>query len=124
VQNPVEKRAPYSSRNPMLLTLTQQNPWWKTRTVQQPQPNAANPNTAESMVVNAHRTRSSTSLVQIDGGNHVLCNVWALVADETPFTTSVLKAWYNALSPVMMHRFSKGAYVDVCVIKAGDRMHG
>ena len=28
------KRAPYSSRNPMMLTLTQQNPWWKTRTVQ------------------------------------------------------------------------------------------
>jgi hypothetical protein len=29
----VEKRAPYSSRNPMILTLTRQNPWWKTRTV-------------------------------------------------------------------------------------------
>jgi hypothetical protein len=27
VQDFVEKRAPYSSRNPMTLTLTQQNPW-------------------------------------------------------------------------------------------------
>ena len=28
------KRAPYSSRNPMLLTLAQQNPWLNTRTAQ------------------------------------------------------------------------------------------
>jgi hypothetical protein len=33
MQNPVRKRAPYNSRNPKLLTLTWQNPWWKTRTV-------------------------------------------------------------------------------------------
>jgi hypothetical protein len=31
-------------------------PLSKTRTVQQPQPNAANPNAAESMVKSAHRT--------------------------------------------------------------------
>jgi hypothetical protein len=35
----------------MVLTLTQQNPWWKTRIVQQPQPDDANPNTAESMML-------------------------------------------------------------------------
>jgi hypothetical protein len=55
-----KRAAPCSNRNPMLLTLTQQNQWLKTRTVQQPQPNAANPNTAESMVKNAHRTATAT----------------------------------------------------------------
>jgi hypothetical protein len=34
VEDSVEKRAPHSSRNPQMLTLTQQNPWLKTRTVQ------------------------------------------------------------------------------------------
>jgi hypothetical protein len=43
----------------MTLALTQQNPWLKTRTEQQPQPDdGPNPNTAESMVGNAHRTLS------------------------------------------------------------------
>jgi hypothetical protein len=32
----------------------------KTRTVQQPQPDGANPNTAEPMVKNAHRTAAAT----------------------------------------------------------------
>jgi hypothetical protein len=35
-----EKRAPHSSCNPMIQTLTQQNPWWKTRTVH-PQTNVS-----------------------------------------------------------------------------------
>jgi hypothetical protein len=58
VQISVKKRAPYTSHTPMVLTLTQQNPSRKTRTVP-PHPDGANPNAAESIEKNAHRTPTS-----------------------------------------------------------------
>jgi hypothetical protein len=46
------KREGRTNHNPTALPLTRQNPWWETGGPHQPQPNGANPDTAESMVGN------------------------------------------------------------------------
>jgi hypothetical protein len=54
----------------------------KTRTVQQPQPDGPNPNTAESLVKNAHRTGSSLHLLLQQQSGSVCLNTFSVLTSQ------------------------------------------